>query len=61
MSKITVKRSKRNPDFFLVKGGGFKTVSTMSKAEANRIKKARQNIKRKRTKRKHSKSILGIM
>jgi F0F1-type ATP synthase epsilon subunit len=54
-SRITIKKSTDNADYYIVKGGlsQHKPVLTMSKSEANRIAKARKDLIEKRKKAGH--------
>ena len=50
MSRIYIRRYKRNPDFWEVVGGGVKNVRVMSKTEAKAIAEARRRVREKRKK-----------
>jgi|AntAceMinimDraft_10_1070366.scaffolds.fasta_scaffold819957_2 hypothetical protein len=45
--RISIRKSKRNPDFYEVRGFGS-TISVLSKREAKKIKKAKMKVKAKR-------------
>jgi len=49
-TKVTIRRSKRNKDFWVVSGGppNSKSVNVMDKKLANRIASARKRIVKKR-------------
>ena len=46
--RISIRKSKRNPDYYEVHGGGFPTVNVMSKSKANDIAAARRRALAKR-------------
>jgi hypothetical protein len=49
MGKITIRKSKDNPDVYEVTGGGrWKNVRTMSKSHAIDIAEARRRLRKKR-------------
>lgn len=52
MSRIHIRRYKRNPDYWEVVGGGFKSVRRQSKTEAKEIAAARRRVRTKRAKRR---------
>lgn len=47
MSRIYIRRYKRNPDFWEIVGGG-KNIQVKSKSQAKKIAIARRNIRDKR-------------
>jgi hypothetical protein len=49
--RITIRKSKRNPDFYEVVGGGHNIVRTMSKAKAIEVAEARRRLRAKKKKR----------
>ena len=51
MSRIYIRKYKKNPDFWEVCGGGFKIVRRQSKTDANEIATARRRVRAKRAKR----------
>lgn len=57
MPRVTVKRSKRNPDLYTVKGGIGSTITVMGKEKADEIASARRRVldRRKETKKAEKK------
>ncbi len=45
---VSVRRSKTNPDFYVVTGGPGGTVSVMGKSKADEIAAARRRVIKKR-------------